>query len=358
MTKKVVAVLFGGKSSEHEISKTSAYTIISNLSKEKYTVLPIYITKEGKWKIYDGPVENICNTDWQSYAADAIISPDVSHRGILRIVGDKIKVMPIDVVIPVLHGKYGEDGTIQGLLELANIPYVGCGVLSSALSMDKAYTKTIVKGLNIEQAKSHPLYDYQMDKITMDMIDKEINHHMSYPCFIKPAKAGSSKGVSKVTKQEDLEKAFEKAFLEDNKVLLQEGIDGREVECAVLGNNDIKASTVGEVLSAGDFYDFDSKYNNKESKTVIPANIDKEIIEEIKEKSIKIFRALDCKGLARVDFFIENGTNRVVFNEINTFPGFTSISMYPMLWENEGIDKQALLDTLIDLAFEQFNNKN
>ena len=356
MAKKVVAVLFGGQSSEHEVSKISASTIISNLSKERYTVLPIYISKDGQWKIYDGPIENICSTDWESYSANAIISPDTAHKGIIRIVGDKIRFMPIDIVIPVLHGKCGEDGTIQGLLELAKIPYVGCGVLASSVSMDKVYTKIVANSIGVEQAKSYVLYKYEIENI--DNICKKVKKDIGYPCFVKPANAGSSKGVSKASDKEELIDAIKNAFLHDVKVIVEENIEGREVECAVLGNYDVKATTVGEVLSAGDFYDFDSKYNNKESKTVIPANIPEDSLKEIQEKAIKIFKALDGRGLSRVDFFIENKTNKVIFNEINTFPGFTSISMYPMLWENEGIDLPTLLDTLIDLAFEEFNNKN
>ena len=335
MSKKVVVVLFGGQSSEHEISKKSAFTIISNLSKDKYSVIPIYISKDGQWKIYDGPIENICNTEWEAYSTNAIISPDVSHKGIIRIVGDKIKIMPIDVVIPVLHGKWGEDGTIQGLLELAKIPYVGCGVLSSAVCMDKLYTKIIANSIGIEQANYKVVYKYEIENI--NSIYKDIEKEIGYPCFIKPANAGSSKGISKANNKQELLDAINNALLYDIKVIIEQNINGREVECAVLGNYDVKATNVGEVLSALEFYDYDAKYNNPESKTVIPANIEESISKEIQEKAIKIFKALDGRGLSRVDFFIENDTNKVIFNEINTFPGFTSISMYHMLWKNKGI---------------------
>ena len=356
MSKKVVAVLFGGQSSEHEISKKSAFTIISNLSKDKYSVIPIYISKDGQWKIYDGPIENICNTEWEAYSTNAIISPDVSHKGIIRIVGDKIKIMPIDVVIPVLHGKWGEDGTIQGLLELAKIPYVGCGVLSSAVCMDKLYTKIIANSIGIEQANYKVVYKYEIENI--NSIYKDIEKEIGYPCFIKPANADSSKGISKANNKQELLDAINNALLYDIKVIIEQNINGREVECAVLGNYDVKATNVGEVLSALEFYDYDAKYNNPESKTVIPANIEESISKEIQEKAIKIFKALDGRGLSRVDFFIENDTNKVIFNEINTFPGFTSISMYHMLWKNKGILLPELLDNLIELAFEDFNNKS
>lgn len=356
MSKKVVAVLFGGQSSEHEISKKSAFTIISNLSKDKYSVLPIYISKEGQWKIYDGPIENICNTEWEVYSINAIISPDVSHKGIIRIVGDKIKIMPIDVVIPVLHGKWGEDGTIQGVLELAKIPYVGCGVLSSAVCMDKLYTKIIANSIGIEQANYKVVYKYEIENI--NNICKGIEKEIGYPCFVKPANAGSSKGISKANNKKELLDAINNAFLYDIKVIIEQNINGREVECAVLGNYDVKATNVGEVLSALEFYDYDAKYNNPESKTTIPANIEESISKEIQEKAIKLFKALDGRGLSRVDFFIEEDTNKVIFNEINTFPGFTSISMYHMLWQNKGVLLPELLDNLIELAFEDFNNKS
>lgn len=356
MSKKVVALLFGGQSSEHEISKISASTIISNLSKEKYYILPIYITKNGQWKIYDGPIENICNTEWEKYSTNTIISPDTSHKGIIRIVGDKIRVMPVDVIFPALHGKGGEDGTIQGLLELANIPYVGCGLLASSLSMDKVYTKIIANSIGIEQAKYKVLYKYELKDI--DNICKSIEREIEYPCFIKPSNSGSSKGITKAINRDTLIKGINNAANHDVKIIIEENIEGREVECAVIGNYDVKASKVGEVLAASDFYDFDSKYNNKDSKIIIPANVPEDISKEIREKAIKIFKALDGRGLSRVDFFVEKDTNRVIFNEINTLPGFTSISMYHMLWQEENIFLPELLDNLIELAFQDFNEKN
>ncbi len=355
MSKKVVGILFGGQSSEHEISKISASTIIKNLNKDKYTIFPIYITKNGEWKLYDGDIENIDNTDWEKYSANAIISPDASQKGIIRIVGDKIRFIPIDVVIPVLHGKCGEDGTVQGLLELAKIPYVGCGVLSSAISMDKLYTKIVVDSIGIEQAKYNVIYKYQLNDI--ENICNNIENNLGFPCFIKPVNAGSSKGVSKANNKEELINGINEAFLYDNKVLVEEFINARELECAILGNYEVKASDVGEIISATEFYDFDSKYNNKESKTLIPANISSEISQTIRDNAIKIFKALDGRGLSRVDFFVDKDNSRIIFNEINTFPGFTSISMYHMLWREKGISMTNLLDELINLAFDEFENK-
>lgn len=354
MSKKVVAVLFGGQSSEHEVSKISASAIISNINQDKYYVIPVYITKDGKWLIYDGPVENITGTQWEKYAARAVLSPDTEHKGILRIVGDKIKVMPVDIIFPVLHGKYGEDGTIQGLIELSGLPYAGCGVLSSSISMDKAYTKIVCDSIGIEQAKHIVTYGYELKKESKAVISK-IEKEIGYPCFVKPSCAGSSVGVSKAENKKSLKAALELASKNDRTIIVEECIEGRELECAVLGNNDAKASAVGEIKPAAEFYDFDAKYNNKESKTIVPAKIDKKISADIKEKAVKIFKALDCCGLSRVDFFLENGTNRIIFNEINTMPGFTPISMYPMLWENEGLSFENLIDNLIELGFERYS---
>lgn len=359
MSKVTVALLFGGQSSEHEISKISALTIAKNLSKEKYTILPIYITEKGGWKIYDGAIENIVNTDWETYATTAIISPDAHHRGIIRIVGDKFRILPIDVAIPVIHGKGGEDGTIQGLLELAKIPYVGCGLLSSAVCMDKVYTKIIAKSIGIKQAKYKVVEKYELvGDAKCKKIYDSIEKALSYPVFIKPSSAGSSKGITKANNRDELISGINLAKIHDTKIIIEENINGREVECAILGNHDASASVVGEILPATDFYDFDAKYNNQDSKTVIPANIDDKTSKTIQKNAIKIFKALDGRGLSRVDFFIENETNNIIFNEINTFPGFTSISMYPMLLSSMGLELPRLLDKLIKLAIEEFSERN
>lgn len=359
MNKKVVVVLFGGQSSEHEISKISATTVISALDKEKYYVMPVYITEDGRWLMYDGPVENIPAGKWEKYSTRVILSPDAEHQGLLRIVGNKFKVIPVDIIIPVLHGKFGEDGTIQGLIELSGIPYVGCGVLASSVSMDKSYTKIIADSIGITQAKYTVVYRYMFEDATDEEVDeiyKNIESKVSYPCFVKPSNAGSSVGISKANNRDELIDAIDLACEHDRTIVIEETIYGREVECGVLGNNEVQASCVGEVLPAdvADFYDFDAKYNNKDSKTVIPANLPESVSEEIREKAIKIFKALDGCGLSRVDFFVENDTNRVIFNEINTFPGFTSISMYPMLFEQCGINKEQLIEKLIELGLERY----
>ncbi len=352
MAKKVIAVLFGGQSSEHEISKISASTIISNINQDKYTVVPIYITKDGHWLLYDGPVENIQNDTWEKYAVSAIISPDATHKGIFRIVGEKLKLIPIDLVFPVLHGAYGEDGTIQGLFELAKIPYAGCGVLSSAVSMNKAFTKIIVEKLGVAQAKYAVVYRNEVENEIEKCIDK-IEEICGYPCFVKPACAGSSVGITKAHNRDELVDGLWTASKEDRTIVVEENITGLELECAVLGNADVQASCVGQVLAAAEFYDYDAKYNNKDSRTVIPAPISENKAAEIRESAVKIFKALDGRGLSRVDFFMEEGTDRIVFNEINTLPGFTSISMYPMLFNEVGIPIDELIDKIIELGFSR-----
>ena len=352
VNKLTVAVIFGGQSSEHEVSRVSASSIISNLDSEKYYVIPVGITKSGKWMIYNGPIENIKNGE----CTPAILSPDASQKGLLKLVGDKAKLIPIDLAFPVLHGKYGEDGTIQGLFELAQIPYVGNGVLSSSVSMDKAFTKIIAKNAKITQAKYVEVHSEDFNKIKS--IATKIEKKLGYPCFVKPANAGSSVGITKAHNKDELIEGLKLAAVHDRKIVVEEGIVGREIECAVLGNGDnISASCVGEIFAAAEFYDYDAKYNNSASKTVVPAEISKEKQDEIRKMAIKVFKAVDGSGLARVDFFVEKDTERVIFNELNTLPGFTPISMYSMLWNACGKPMNVLLDELIDLALERFGVK-
>lgn len=353
MYKKTVVVLFGGQSSEHDISRISASTIISNLmDSNNYFVLPIGITKNGEWLLYNGPIENIKNGDWQKLGIPAIISPDATHRGILKIVGTKIKHINVDIVFPVLHGLYGEDGTIQGLLELAKIPYVGCNVISSSLSMDKGFTKIVADNLNIKQAKYHILCDYEYKNPDFKILP--VSKKIGYPCFVKPANAGSSIGVSKAKNKRELIEAIENAFLHDKKVIIESAVIGQEVECAVLGSGDnIKTSTVGEILPASDFYSFDAKYNNEDSKTLIPANVSSETMQKIKDLSVEIFKGVDGRGLSRIDFFVENETNEIIFNEINTMPGFTPISMYIKLFEHSKVMLTDILTELIEIALNE-----
>ncbi len=347
MSKKTVAVLFGGQSSEHEVSCVSATTIISNMNHDLYNVIIIGITKEGKW-VKVSSVEDIKSGEWVKSKVNAIISPDATQKSVLFIEGNKVTPEKVDVVFPALHGMYGEDGTVQGLLELAKIPYVGCGVLSSAVSMDKLYTKTVVDTLGIRQAKYVPVY--KKDLAQIERVVEKVENTLKYPVFIKPSNAGSSRGISKAKNKEELIKGLYLAVEHDRKILVEAGIVGRELECAVLGGNEPRASGVGEIIAAADFYDYDAKYNNNDSKTIIGPDLPGNATEVIREAAVRIFKAVDGYGLSRVDFFVESETGEVVFNEINTLPGFTSISMYPMLWEAKGIGKPQLVEKLIQLA--------
>ena len=351
-SKITVAVIFGGQSSEHEVSRTSAVLMLNALDKEKYQVLPVGITKKGKWMIYNGPAEYVKTGEWEKFATPAVLSPDATKKCLLKIVNDNVKEIPIDVVLPVLHGAWGEDGTIQGLLEMAQIPYVGCGVLASAVSMDKVFTKIIAKAARIPQAKYLWCHKADLQKKREKLLD-QAEKKLGYPCFVKPSNAGSSVGISKAKNREELSAALDYAANYDRKIIVEEAIDAREFECAVMGNEELIISGVGEVLSAAEFYDYDAKYNNSESRTVIPAKLQEEKVEEMRRIAGKIFRSVDGSGLARVDFFLDRKTGKVLFNELNTMPGFTPISMYPMLWEAVGISNQELMDRFVQLALER-----
>lgn len=350
MAKKNLVIIFGGRSSEHDVSCISVQTVAKAVDVSKYEMILIGITKDGRWLKVDS-IDSIADNSWSNSTTHAIISPDGSREMLLRS-GDSVTFCTVDVIFPVLHGMYGEDGTIQGLFEMANIPYVGCGVFASAAAMDKFFTKVIVNHIGICQARFVPVLAEDFDDLeaAMDRVEAEL----SYPVFVKPSKAGSSQGVSKASDRAGLEISLKAAVKHDSKILVEETIIGRELECGVLGyRKNTKASGVGEILAAAEFYDYDAKYNNADSKTVIGADISEDVEEEIRNDAIAIFNALDGFGLSRVDFFLEKDTNRVVFNEINTLPGFTSISMYPMLWDAEGYDIKTLVDTLIEMAFER-----
>ena len=347
MEKKVIAVLFGGQSSEHEVSCMSAANIIDCIDQERYELILIGITKEGHW-LGVSSVEDIRSGEWKNSDIEVIISPDATKKCAYLFKADKtVEQKTLDVVFPVLHGLYGEDGTVQGLFELSQIPYVGCGVLASAVSMDKLYTKIIVDTLGIRQANYIGIHRQELEQI--EQVIAKVEAKLPYPVFVKPSCAGSSKGVNKAENGIELKQALLEAAKHDTKILVEETIVGREIECAVLGGKEIKASGVGEILAAADFYDYDAKYNNAESKTDVNPDLEDDLEEEVREDAVRIFRAVDGKGLARVDFFLDK--DGVVFNEINTLPGFTAISMYPMLWENKGISKKELVQKLIDTAF-------
>lgn len=352
MSKKKIAVLFGGQSSEHIVSCMSAVNVISQIDTEKYELFLIGITEDGHWLKVDS-VEDIRSDVWRESRIEAVLSPDATKKCVILTRDGVTREEHIDVAFPVLHGPYGEDGTIQGLFELAQIPYVGCGVLASAVSMDKLYTKIIVDDLGIRQAAYVPVMRWKMKK-DMDEIVRQVEEKFEYPVFVKPSNAGSSRGVSKAENREGLIAGLEEAARHDSKILVEEAIVGREVECAVFGGGQkmVQSSGVGEILAAAEFYDFEAKYFNEESRTVVDPELPGDSAQRVRAAAEKIFNAVDGYGLARVDFFVTNA-GEVVFNEINTLPGFTAISMYPILWETAGMDKKELIDRLIDLAFER-----
>ena len=347
------AVIFGGVSSEHEVSRMSVTSILENLSNERYEVHMVGITKEGRWLLYTGPVEDILSGAWeQGPVTPAFLSPDPSVHGLVALRDGKAETIHVDVIFPALHGKNGEDGTIQGLFQLSGIPYVGCDTESSAICMDKAVTHSLLSSADIEQAHYLWFYADRFDAAP-DTIKNKIQARLDFPVFVKPSSAGSSVGVSKVERFEDLDQAIRKAAREDKKVVVEEGITGQEVEVAVLGNRDCDASIVGEIGASAQFYDYDDKYINGTSQLYIPARIPQEVSEKIRQTAVRAYRLLGCSGLARVDFFVTAGDNRVILNEINTLPGFTSISMYPKLWMAMGLSYGELLDKLIELALQR-----
>lgn len=331
---KKVGIIYGGVSTEHEISKMSACSIIENLDKKKYKVHPIYIGRNGKW--YE-----VLNHIKQE------IENSVEY------------LKNLDVIFPVLHGLGGEDGTIQGMLEIINIPYVGCKVLASSIAMDKIYSKIIFEKVGIPQApyvyiekqqETYKIVDETFEKRDMEI--ERITSKLKFPMFVKPSNSGSSVGINKANDISELKEYIEHAGLFDNKILIEENIVGKEVECAVLGNEEVEASMLGEIIPADKFYSFSAKYENDESKTIMPAEISEKLSNKVRNLAKKAYKATDCKGLARVDFFVNDEQEKIYINEINTLPGFTDISMYPKLWEKSGISYTNLLDELISLAIE------
>ena len=343
-----IALVYGGISSEHEISCLSAKTIYQALDPERYNVTLIFITKDGQWKLVDH-IQDYTEEECSAFPT-AVLIPSKEDLNFL-VLEEPVRRLHIDLGFPVLHGLGGEDGTIQGLFEMAGIPYVGCGVIASAAAMDKITAKKVVAPLGIRQARFVDVYRHELND--MDAIVARVEEKLAYPVFVKPSNAGSSVGVSQAKDRTELAVALHTAAVQDKRILVEESIIGHEVECAVLGNLDVAASRVGEILAADSFYTYDAKYNNPESETVIADYLPEETIQEIRKDAVQIFKALDGSGLARVDFFVEKETGEVVFNEINTFPGFTSISMYPTLWIHEGFTIEGLVDKLIQLGLER-----
>lgn len=341
--KKKVAILFGGQSTEHEVSRVSAASVLRNIDISKYDRYQIGITKDGKWFEYTGSIDKIESGEWEK--DEFYKSPNGQEILFNR---------EVDVVFPVLHGLYGEDGTIQGLCKLLGIPCVGPGVMASAVCMDKVYTKYLLENFGIKQAAYVVvnLHEYKKDK---NAIIEEIEKKLGYDLFIKPSNSGSSVGISKAHNREELVNGIEEALKFDRKILVEKAINAREVEVAVLGNDEPKAATPGEIIPANEFYDYEAKYSNAESKLLIPAALSEEKLEGIKNEAIKIYKILDCAGLSRVDFLVDKDTEEVYLNEVNTIPGFTQISMYPKMWEADGKSYGDLISELIELAIERNN---
>ncbi len=334
MKKIKLGIIYGGLSTEHEVSINSAKSIIDNIDKDKYEIYKIYIDKKGNWYKEDNKIDNVFDY-----------------------------LRNLDVIFPVLHGLYGEDGTIEGLFELLGVPYVGCNVLSSSICMDKIYTKMILDKIGIDTAKyiyvkkvkDKYIYinnTFEEKELSLEEISLLVEDSLSFPVFVKPSRSGSSIGINKAHNKEELIKYIKYASGFDSKILIEENIIGRELECAILGNDLVEASPIGEILPKGEFYSYNAKYID-DSETLIPNDIDKIVCDKIRSVAVKAYKALDCRGLSRVDFFLEKDTNRIILNEINTMPGFTTISMYPKLWESIGISYKELLDKLINLALEK-----
>jgi D-alanine-D-alanine ligase len=362
ITEKIkVGLIFGGRSGEHEVSFCSASSIIKEIDKDKYSVVPIGITKEGRW-ISPQDSELALRSGKIEGKNTVILLNDPSGRALVRIDNnqrlDKSSALErLDVIFPVLHGPYGEDGTVQGLLELADIPYVGAGVAASAISMDKDLMKIIFKQRDLPILKWMTIKrkEWQKDKEKILFL---VQDDFEYPLFVKPTNLGSSVGITKVHKKEELEKAIDLASSYDRKILIEEGLEEvREIECSVLGNDEPQASVVGEIKPAGEFYDYDSKYIDEETQLIIPADLPDGVSRKVQEIALCAFKAVDAAGMARIDFFVSKKENKIYLSEINTIPGFTSVSMYPRLWEASGIPYPDLIDQLIQLALERHQDK-
>ncbi len=345
MKKIRVGVIFGGRSGEHEVSLRSAESIIKSIDPSKYDVVPIGITHEGRWLTSKNALNLLP-------AKDAITKTLTSGESIM-LPAEPSASEVVDVIFPVLHGTYGEDGTIQGLLELANVPYVGAGVLGSAVGMDKDVMKRLLREAGL------PIVDYwTLRKSEIESFVEKRFENLPYPLFVKPANLGSSVGITKVSGPEELRKGLDVAAEYDRKIVVEKGIEAREIELSVLGNDDPIASVPGEIIPKREFYDYQAKYVTDDSRLLIPAPLDAAQVKVAQEMAIASFKVLECTGLARVDLFLEKKTGKFYVNEINTLPGFTTISMYPKLWEASGIPYPELIDRLIALAIERHAEKN
>lgn len=342
MEKKRIGIIFGGRSGEHEVSLLSAASVIRAMDKEKFEPVFIGITREGEWKLFKGTPEEIENGAWANLSRDLNIS-DLPHL--------------IDFALPIIHGPYCEDGKLQGLLEMLDIPYGGCGVLASALAMDKLLAKDVFARIGLPICKHVYVSKAKFERAPEDALD-EVQEKLGYPCFVKPANMGSSVGISKAYDRESLKKAFELAVLYDRRIIVEEALDIRDVEAAVIGNEYPEVAEVGEILAGNDFYDYDAKYTDGVSHMQIPADITGEQRDLIRKYALKAYGAIDCEGFARCDFFVDRKTGKVYINEINTIPGFTKYSMFPLLWEAAGVSYPEVIERIIELGYERYNAKN
>ena len=352
-----LGVIFGGRSGEHEVSLMSATSVIKAINKEKFDLVFIGITKKGDWLLYDGPVEKIEDGSWQA-AAEAALAAD-PEKYALTVVGSGGKSLKdrIDFALPILHGPYGEDGTIQGLFEMADIPYAGCGVLGSAAAMDKILAKQVFAKADLPTCRYLALFKEEISA-SLDRVTEKVEKFLPYPIFVKPANMGSSVGIGKARNKDELKSAIEEAAKYDRRLILEEGLNCREIETAVLGNYDPAAAAVGEILPSEEFYTYKAKYfDGGQTKLCIPADIPASVANEVRSVAVEAFKLLDCSGYARVDFFLEKGTNKVYLNEINTIPGFTKFSMFPLLWGEAGVPYPELVERIIELGFERYESR-
>ena len=359
MTRKIrIGIIFGGRSGEHEVSLVSATAVMNALDREKYDVVPIGITPEGRWISSSRALGMLKDKAALDREPEKFLVPEPNRRGLVSAEGNGDAPLSLDVVMPLVHGTYGEDGTLQGLLELANIPYVGAGVLASAVGMDKIIQKMIFARAGLPVVRHCWCYSAECRE-RPSKITRIVEANLRYPVFVKPANTGSSVGISKVHNRAELAPALRLAAEFDRKVIIEQGVKNvREIECSVLGNDAPEASVPGEVIPSNEFYDYDAKYVDGKSASVIPARIPAAVARKIRETAVRAYAAIDCAGMARVDFFLTKGKSRIYLNEVNTIPGFTAISMYPKMWAATGLSFGALLDRLIALAMERHGQMN